>query len=821
MLALSGVTIFYNSTIVLGPPDKPPSGEILSEIMSLYKLRAVWCPPTVLEQLLQESKGYEQAAELEFMIYTGGPLAPSAGDRLSQVTDVCQIYGSTEIGVQAALVPLRKNWAWFEWNPYLQNVLDPVEDGLYEMVVPADASLPHIRQIRHTFPNHEGDWRTRDLFRRHPTNLKLWQFQGRRDDILVLSNGEKFNPVTMEGIIQGHPLVRGAIIVGTARFQAGLIIEPKPGVTMSEDDLIEEIWPSIHKANVDGPAHAHIFRSKVMVTSADKPFVRAGKGTVVRGQTTRLYSEELDALYSGANADKLRSAPILEAPHDLAALRRYVYASLTAFLSKKDLATDDDFFALGIDSLQTLELANSIKHGLKQYMTPSVLSSISTRTIYANPNIGRLTAYLNRLLNPESNTQENGIHNRPFSEAEVEVQRSARIDAMVQKYTRDIPTSSTNRVEASQDLELSVVLTGSTGTLGTNILQVLLEDPKVIKVYCLNRASDALSRHEKGFRERGVQYDLTSKVEFLQAEFGQPRFGIQSSKLERLKANVNVIIHNAWKVDFNHTLESFEPHIRGVREFVDWSVSSSQHPHIFFVSSISSVSNWTSIYGTKHPVPEKPPRNYSIAQNLGYGESKHVAECVLDVAAEQAGVRSSILRSGQIGGPLALDGGEWNKNEWLPSLLKTSKSLGCIPDTLSVIDWIPVDELAHVIVELVHTSCSTNTAQVFNLVNPKTADWNDLVPTIQKHWPTTSIILFSEWIAKLKAIDADSPTNQASMPALKILPFFEGLERGSRRRKDEIQTYETKDSVAASKTMAELNPIDAQAMDTWLRQWNF
>ncbi len=819
ILALSGVVIFYNATIVLGPSEKPPSGEILSDIMSRYKLRAAWCPPTVIEQLLQEPTGFEQAAALEFIIYTGGPLAPSVGDRLSQVTDVCQIYGSTEIGVQAALVPLRENWQWLEWSPHLQNVLDPVEDGLYEMVVPANASYPEIRQLRHTFPKHVGDWRTRDLFRRHPTNPRLWQFQGRRDDILGMSNGEKFNPVTMEGIIQGHSLVRGALIVGTARFQAGLIIEPKPDVTMSDEELIEEVWPSIDKANVDGPAHAQIFRSKVMVASPGKPFIRAGKGTVVRGQTNRLYKEELDALYSGANADRLRAAPRLDLPYNLDALRRYVRTSALPFIRKGEFADDDDFFANGVDSLQTLELTNTIKFGLKKHMSPSALSVISTRTIYAHPNVGRLAAFLDRLLNQGAGS--NRINDNAFSARDAEAQRCERISAMVERYTKDLPPSSAS---TSKDIPIDrfvVVLTGSTGTLGTNILQVLLEDSQVIKVYCLNRAPDALERHQKAFADRVVHYDLATKVEFLQAEFGGPQFGLESTKFKELKASVNVIVHNAWKVDFNHTLESFDAHIRGVRDFVDWSISSHQHPHIFFVSSISSVGNWAKVYGAQDPVPEKPPRSYSIAQNLGYGESKHVSECILDVAAEQAGVRSSILRSGQIAGPLAPNGGEWNRNEWLPSLLRTSKNLGCILNSLSTIDWIPVDELARVIVELVHMSCQSNISQVYNLVNPKIAEWADLLHAVQKHWPTIKVISSAEWIEKLKAIDAEDTANQTLMPALKILDFFEGMERGTRRPQDEVQRYETKKSVAASKTMADLGPVNAEAMETWLQQWNF
>lgn len=71
-------------------------------------------------------------------------------------------------------------------------------------------------------------------------------------------------------------------------------------------------------------------------------------------------------------------------------------------------------------------------------------------------------------------------------------------------------------------------------------------------------------------------------------------------------ANVDIIIHNAWKVNFHHSLASFEQeHIRSVRRFVDWNLVSKKHPHIFYVSSISSVAYWTARNPNKGPF-QKP-----------------------------------------------------------------------------------------------------------------------------------------------------------------------------------------------------------------------
>ena len=105
------------ATVVIGPADRPATGHLASQIMQQYQLRAIFCPPAIFEQLVQEPKGLEQAKRLDFLSYAGGPLSTITGDLLSQVTDVCQFYGSTETGAIPTLVPRRDDWASLEWHP--------------------------------------------------------------------------------------------------------------------------------------------------------------------------------------------------------------------------------------------------------------------------------------------------------------------------------------------------------------------------------------------------------------------------------------------------------------------------------------------------------------------------------------------------------------------------------------------------------------------------------------------------------------------------------------------------------------------------------
>ena len=130
-----------------------------------------------------------------------------------------------------------------------------------------------------------------------------------------------------------------------------------------------------------------------------------------------------------------------------------------------------------------------------------------------------------------------------------------------------------------------------------------------------------------------------------------------------------MIIDNQWQVDFNLNLESFEPHIAGVRDLIVLSSQSPKNPPILFTSSISTLDNWAMKYpGDK--VPESAFHDFAVPAAMGYGESKYIAEQLLEKAGKDSNVSAAICRVGQLAGPVVKDG-VWSKQEWLPSVSLT------------------------------------------------------------------------------------------------------------------------------------------------------
>lgn len=789
------------SSLVLGIANKPSTGQTVAEVMRRFKLKALFCPPNIFEQLLEEPDALDLAKKLDFVLYAGGPLTKATGTALSSVTDVCQFYGSTETIPVQTQVPLREDWDTIEWHPLFGADMQHSVDDAYELVLHRDSKYEGMRGLDCNFPD-INEWRTKDLFRPDPIKPNLWRFHGRLDDIIVLSNGEKFNPVPSEAIIGSHPLLSAALVTGQGEFQAALLVEPA-NTDKSPDTLIDELWPTIEKANAQAQSHGRIIRKMIAVADPSKPFERAGKGTVIRKLTAQKFSEEIAALYTDGGVRSMNGGPSLSNTNDAKSVQEFVRQAVNLSFPMDGIKGNDDLYAYGLDSLKTVEIIAVLKAGIGEQDS----SWLVNQTLYAYPTVERLANHIYQQLQPKSDEC-------PRSVEQVNGNIDDRVALMsnyVWKYAKELGHPAAKG--------RCVVLTGSTGSLGRRLLRQLLILSQVTKIYCLDKDSDAGAKH----RDLLTNVDLSdlqdeARVEFLQVDFGLAEFGLSAETYKRLRNTVDTIIHTAWKVDFNHSLESFDPtHIRGVHHLIEWQVQSQRLPRVVFISSTSSVSRWSTLDNHTGSVPEDFIQDHRAAQAMGYAESKNVAEHILHEAGRLAWVTSTILRVGQIAGPVSSKG-KWNEVEWVPALVKSSKTLGCLPIGLPDVDWIPVDSLASIIVEISLSSAQPNGASFFNLVNPKITPWESLLEVLKVHLGCTETVTLQQWIERLQRLDATDPRVIAQYPAIKILDFFQSLAE-----EDGLSNvrYSTQKACAASKTMAHLPAISPEAMQVWLDQWGY
>lgn len=104
------------------------------------------------------------------------------------------------------------------------------------------------------------------------------------------------------------------------------------------------------------------------------------------------------------------------------------------------------------------------------------------------------------------------------------------IEEMIKKYTSGLDNSTT--LGSSRPHERVVLLTGSTGNIGAQILTNLLEDKGVHRIYALNRASSGsqtiLDRHRARFEDKGLDASLlkSEKLIFINGDTSEDRLGL-------------------------------------------------------------------------------------------------------------------------------------------------------------------------------------------------------------------------------------------------------------------------------------------------------
>jgi len=689
-----------------------------------------------------------------------------------------------------------------------------IDDDVYEQVIVRKNQHPGIQCCFYTFPELE-EFSTKDLYRPHPTLEDHWTHIGRADDIIVFSNGEKLNPTTIEAAVAGHPEVLSAQVVGSKKFHAAILIEPvrTPESEKEKQDLVNAIWPTIEQVNIETVAHGRIPHGYVFVADPKRPFPRAGKGTVLRSMVEKLYAEDIEKFFEKSEDSAMSVDLDLSSEMELTnAIRKLVLQ----IFKVHQLGLDDDFFIAGMDSLQVIQITRALLASLEKADTKlrGGMQEVGMRTLYCYPSVRKLAAYIFCLVVGKS--AESNVPGCPQSTNEIEICR-----ALVDKYTYDLPIENHNKPDSASENQ-TIIITGTTGALGSYLLDISLRCSSVRKVICFNRGPNSQQRQFEANSCRGLSTDF-SKVEFLQVDLANPNLGLSAEVKDRLANEVDRVIHNAWPVNFNMSVRSFEPHIQGVRNLVNFCADVARKTvPIAFVSTIGTVLNWAT---PAVPVPEEAISDWSLA-DLGYSQSKLASSMILDKAATISGVPSVIIRVGQIAGPRGRKG-RWNPQEWFPSLIRSSLYLGLLPDslgTLGSIGWAPVEDIANIILETSGVAVSRPKEKLtgyFHAINPSPVDWSSLIPAVREFYGERiqKIISLEEWISALEKSQIKT-LNIEQNPAVKLLDTYRSAAKGVKMGIG-AALIDTTRTESYSAKMRQMEKVSPELMKLWCEQWQF
>ncbi|OAX31791.1 putative aminoadipate reductase [Rhizopogon vinicolor AM-OR11-026] len=827
----------YRPTSFYNPSEAPiiPNAQNILESVLKTNSNGLAVVPFFLERWAPSPEAIDTLKTLQYVMFGGGPLATKVGNALVDAgVKLSSVYGTTEIGAITHVLRNeveQKLWDWVRFGQDYKIRWVPQDDGTYECQV---LTTPTHQVSVENLPDVKG-YTTSDVFIKHPTVEGLWKIVGRIDDVLILSSGEKTVPAPMENLVGASSYVNGTVMFGRQRNQVGIIIEPRAGYEIDVDDETQlaefrnKVWPEVEEANKEAPAFSRIFKEMILVTSREKPMLRVGKGTVNRKATVKLYEEEINTLYETVESSTDTGIHVpLPSNWTVEDVESWLMVHAAAANGGKAVDPETDLFAQGFDSLSATLLKNRIIGSLSSSSDRNVQvssSRIDQNIVFSSPSISQLArSVINAVMQQNDSDPVNG---------------KTDIENMIEKYSVGFGQSAREASATTVNLRTRgdhvVVLTGSTGGLGSYLLASLLQREDVSVVYAFNRPSRSAAfsiqrRQKSSFEDRGLDDALlqSEKLVYVETDTSHDDLGLDKELYQKICMSVTVIIHNAWRLDFNLALSSFEPHVRGTRNLIDLALSSPHHPkpRFMFTSSVSSAQSWDRAKG---PCPEEVQYDAGVADGLGYGASKYVCERVL----VNSKLPASSFRIGQVsGGPPR---GAWSTTDWLPIIVKSSVSLGALPEAQGLLSWIPPHVVSNAILDVAFAEQEPPIA--VNLVHPRPIAWKTLMQPIADTMveckiTSTSLPLvpFSEWFGKLESsAKGASEDTMKRIPAIKLLDFMRFMTRSdiAIRASGEMSLeaggftpFSTVVAQRVSPTVKDLEPLSSANAKQWVDYWS-
>ncbi|KAG2036041.1 L-aminoadipate-semialdehyde dehydrogenase [Suillus americanus] len=766
--------------------------------------------PLALKILAETTEGLQILKSLKLVMFGGSACPDKLGDFLvNEGVRLVGHYGLTEMG--QLMTSFRdfetdKGWNWTRAkgphvstnvNDYLR--FEPRGGDTYELFVLDGWPMKVLTN------QPDGSYATKDLFIKHPTIPDTYKFIGRIDDTLVMVNGEKTNPVPMELTLRSSPYIADAVIFGAGRIQIGALILPTEIVKhCSASELVKLVAPIVALTNAEAPSHSQLASEALEFLPYGTVIPRADKGSILRPRVYREFEGIINEVYKRLEGDtdgdeKRRLTDVAEAR---TAIRDIIAKTVGPIDSLED---DTDLFDFGLDSLQSSRIRNTIQREI--YLGGKKLSA---NAVFEHPSITQIA----RLLVATSSGNEGALARR--SSLEIMLELVKKYSSFT--YTHKAHVNGTNGAASISVTPRIVVLTGATGSLGAYILDELLSDPSVATVYCLCRAkddADASSRITASMKTRKLSshYEKVQlRVKALASDLSTDKLGLQSEIYNEIATRATLIIHNAWAVNFNLGISSFEPHIRGAVNLINLALAS-PHPRpadFYFASSISAVGAWPG----PESIPEAITDDPSVAQGLGYAQSKWITEKLCQVASQQTPIRAGVLRIGQMVGDSR--NGVWNETEAISLIIKCADTIGIVPNLEESVSWLPVDYAAKVILDLVNIPLQQlplGECPVWNVIHPKLVPWTSILSSLQDSGLKFKALPRHEWMKALRA----SPVDEVNNPSRKLLTFFEnkyGQEEPTTRYP--LLTVETE---KASKNLRSAPIADVGLVGKWVAAW--
>ncbi|KAI0439984.1 putative polyketide synthase [Xylaria telfairii] len=422
------------------------------------------------------------------------------------------------------------------------------------------------------------------------------------------------------------------------------------------------------------------------------------------------------------------------------------------------------------------------------------------------------------------------------SQSEILKDREQEVTRYVQDLSVDWDKHLTTPNSTSRSLRTStsgacVLITGGTGGLGSHLVAKSLSRAGVSLVICLNRRNrhqEASQRQRQSLLEKGTGIcpsevnDIMSRVEVIETDASKPNLGLSDEGYAYLVGKVTHIVHNAWLMHSKWPLRRFEPQLRIManmiclaRDISAWRGLGAPPVRFEFVSSIATVGY--------HPLhtgrPVVPEARMPIASVLptGYGDAKYVCERLLDATLHCYPERfhATAVRLGQIAGSSL--SGYWNHAEHVSFLVKSSQTLGAIPDLPGTLGWTHVDDIAGTLLDILLLPSTVRLHPIYHIENPVRQPWDEMLSMLSEALDVPTIIPFADWVCRVREwpIKEDN-TADGGNPAFLLVDF---LDANFIRMSCGGLLMSTAKARGHSPTLTRVGPVSKDCVRAFVNSW--